>query len=112
MITAILGMKLAQVYQTFEAVDEQLEDKLQEVVAQTIEQVKQDPPQEDIENLFFQAHKIGLEAYNSLKSWSEITFTTSPEKELAKAWIHGCFYRFEGPRSIQKEIRQILSSKG
>lgn len=111
MSTVILGMKSEAVHQILQSVDEQLEDQLQVTIDQTLEKVKNSISLEDSKYIFFQAHEIGIEAYNNLKLWSERTFITSPEKELAAAWIEGCLYRFEGPRSIQREIRQILSSK-
>lgn len=108
MSTVILRMDSEKVHQTLESIDKKLEDKLQEIVNQTLEKVEQDSSLTDSKLLYYEANEIGLGAYNNLKAWSEKTFTTSPEKELAGAWINGCLYRFQGPRSIQKQIRQIL----
>lgn len=111
MSTIFLGMRSDQVRHMFEEIDSQLESKLKEVITSTFEKVTKDTTPRDSNYVYYDAHEIVLEAFQTLKNWADSRFTTSPEKEIAIAWVQGSFYRFEGPRSIQKEIRQILSNK-
>jgi hypothetical protein len=95
----------------FEEIDSQLESKAVEVIAATFERVRNDSTPRNPDYMHYDAYVIGLEAHETLKNWANRTFTTSPEKEIASAWVNGCIHRFHGPRSMQGEIHQILSNK-
>ena len=51
-----------------------------------------------------------IEQLAALRSMPNMTvFRPADSKETAAAWVKASFYHFEGPKSIQQEIRQILS---
>ncbi|HUD01445.1 MAG TPA: hypothetical protein VMR37_03905 [Rhabdochlamydiaceae bacterium] len=109
MSSIFLGMQPEQIRTILEDVDAQAEKKLEQTLAEALEKASKTkclPGNSD--NLYFVAGQIALAAFKDLENWAAQTFTATPSKELAMAWVNGSFHRFEGARSIQKEIRQIL----
>ena len=109
MTTVFNGMKTDQIHRVMETVDSQAEEKLQEILAETIETAKKTViARGHIADPYNDAYKISMAAFKKFEQWAAHTFTVSPLKETASAWVKGCSYRFDGPKSIQREIRQIL----
>jgi hypothetical protein len=112
MTSIFVGMQTDQIHKMIETVDSLAEVKLQEVLKETIETAKKTVGLKGhIGDPYNVAYEIAMAAFNGLEQWAAYTFTDSPFKETATAWVRGCSYRFDGPRSIQSEIRQILSQE-
>jgi len=110
MSSIFVGMSTDQMRGMMETVDSQVESKLESVMAEAIEKAKKTERfPRDPNDLYFIAGEIALTAFKNLEDWAAQTFTASPSKETAAAWVKASFYHFEGPKSIQQEIRQILS---
>lgn len=112
-MTAVFnGMNTNQIHEIIERVDTQAEKKLETILAATLETAKKTVLLKGhIADPYNDAYKISMDAYEEFKKWAEHTFTTSPLKETATAWVKGSSNRFDGPKSIQNEIRQILLQK-
>lgn len=109
--TVIYGMPSDLVRRNLEVIDDQLECEVGKVIQKTFDAIRKEHKVVAEDKLYSEARLISERAYSELKSWAEEQFTTSPEKELATAWVNGCAHRFFGPKSIQKDIRQVLSLK-
>jgi hypothetical protein len=109
MSSVFLGMKTDQIHEVMQYVDSQAEEKLEETLTETVKnaKVKTSSPV-DKSNVYLVANQIALAAYKSFENWAAQTFTASPSKELAEAWVKASFHHFGGAKSIQKKIRQEL----
>jgi hypothetical protein len=106
------GMKTVQIREMMESVDAQAEEKLIEIMDAAIATARKTVLlSRHSADLYDEAYEISKTAYTEFEEWAAHTFTISPLKETANAWVKGSSYRFDGPKSIQNEIRQILSEK-
>ena len=110
MSSVFLGIKTDQLREIIEDVDAKAEEKVQQILNETLEKaIYAKRSYDNVDNLYFIANRMALAAYQSFQEWSAKTFTVSPAKELAIAWTNACYYRFSGAKSVQKAIREILS---
>lgn len=83
-------------------VDEVVRDELEKTIVSTKQEAKK--------HLGGSAHKLASDAYESFKlKVKEKYDEDSAEYEIAVALINGASWHFYGPRSIQKELRLIMT---
>lgn len=104
-------MDLEDIRSHLEIIQQDVEVQINTIVQQVLDNVRENRDEIGTDYLYLTAHCIGKDAYAKLQSWSQQTFKTSPDKELAEMLVKGYNNKFTGPRSIETNIRSILSAK-
>ncbi len=100
-----------KVQQMADSVDEVVNDELEKTIASTQQEAKKHfDVTKSPADIDFSAYKLADDAYKSFKLKVKEKYNEdSPDYELAVAIANGLSWRFYGPRSIQKQLRLIMT---